>query len=115
MTLRSRGRLLQLGVALRPRAHPGAERDTRLSIRPIRPAAARAKSASRAGRRPGTRRVGAIRAAVTVVEKRLVLLIAAEVIPIPDALLREHVEQEKRDFAAAVLDALRRIIGTPRM
>ncbi len=51
-------------------------------------------------------RVGAIRAAVLVAEKRIELLTAAGVIPSADALLIARVAEQQRRFAAVVLDVL---------
>jgi hypothetical protein len=53
-------------------------------------------------------RVGAVRAAVLVTEKRIELLLATGVIPSGDAVTRARVDAEKRQFAAAVIDALQR-------
>ena len=53
-------------------------------------------------------RVGAIRAAVSVAEKRINLLVTAGVIPSADAAFLARLEQRQREFAGAVLDALER-------
>lgn len=53
-------------------------------------------------------RVGAIRQAVLVAEKRIELLTTAGVIPSADALLIARLQEQQRRFAAVVLDVLGR-------
>lgn len=51
-------------------------------------------------------RVGAVRSRVTVAQDLLKLLVTAGVVPSADQIARLDLEREKRQFAAAVIDAL---------